>query len=61
MSITIGLWIIPAFLSLLVIMWVNRQDYSGDYNFSAVVFVPIGAFLICFVWMVYFAAGWLLS
>ena len=60
-TITIGAWIIPALLTIAVIIWFNRQDYSGDYNFSALFFAPVAAFLICFVWMVYFGLSWWLS
>ncbi len=60
-TITIGWWIVPAFISLLAVLWFNRQDYSGDYNFNAVITAPVAALVICFAWMVYFGIGWWLS
>lgn len=61
MTITIGAWIIPAFLSALAILWCSRQNYRGDYNMTAVFTFPATALAICFVWMVYFGLGWALS
>jgi hypothetical protein len=53
-NLTIGLWIVPTLLSLASIWWCQSQNYSGDYNFTALFTVPVSALAICFVWMVYF-------
>ncbi len=60
-TITIGAWIIPALLTVGAIIWCAKQDYRGDYNMTAVFTLPATAFLICFVWMVYFGLSWWLS
>lgn len=53
-TITIGAWIIPALLSLAATIWFCKQDYRGAYNVNALFTLPATAFVICFVWMVYF-------
>lgn len=58
MTITLGWWIIPAIISIAAIWWMMSQNYSGDYNFTAVITVPTTAFVICFVWLIYTAIGW---
>lgn len=60
-TITIGWWILPAILSLLAVLWCNSLDYGGDYNFTGAISLPITAFVICFVWMVYFGVRLALS
>jgi len=57
-EITLGLWLIPAVLSIAALWWLFSQDYRGDYNFTALFTVPTTAFVICFVWMVYFGLAW---
>ena len=54
-TITIGWWVVPAILSLLAVIWCSNQNYSGDYNFTAVYTFPVTGMAICFVWAVYFA------
>lgn len=61
MTITLGWWLIPLALTIAAMWWCASQDYNGDYNFNAVVTLPITGFVICFVWMIYFAAGWALA
>lgn len=61
MTITLGWWIIPAVLSLAAIHWCGKQDYSGDYNFTALITLPVTGLAICFVWMIYFGLGWALT
>lgn len=58
MTITLGWWIIPALISIAAVWWMMSQDYGGDYNFNAVFTVPVTAFVICFVWLIYTAIGW---
>lgn len=60
-TITLGWWLIPALLTVAAIVWCEKQDYSGDYNFTGVFTFPMTGFVICFVWMVYFALAWIFS
>ncbi len=60
-TLTIGWWIVPALASVAALHWFGKQDYSGDYNFTAVFTAPATALMICFSWMVYFGLGWALS
>lgn len=60
-TIEFGWWIIPALLTIAAVWWCGRQDYSGDYNPTALFTVPVTGLAICFAWMVYFGIGWALA
>ncbi len=58
MEITIGLWIIPALLTAGIFLWIIYGfDYSSGYfpSFTPLFTLPLGAALVSFVWMLYFA------
>lgn len=54
-------WLIPTVVSIAAIRWCARQDYRGDYNFTALFTIPVTAFVIAFAWMLYFGIGWVLA
>ena len=60
-TITAGWWLLPLAVSIAAVWWCERQDYSGDYNFTGVFTLPMTGFVICLSWMVYFGLGWALS
>lgn len=60
-TLTIGWWLLPAFVSITAIWWMLRQDYGGNYNFTALFTVPMAGFVIMTAWAIYFAIGWALS
>jgi hypothetical protein len=59
MEITVGIWVIPTFLTIGIWLWIFFGfDYSsGSYfpSFAPLITLPLGAFLTSFVWMIYFA------
>ncbi len=61
MTITLGWWIIPALVTIAALWWLFSQDYRGDYNFNALVTVPLTGFVICLAWLIYAAIGWALA
>lgn len=61
MTITLGWWIIPAIITIAALWWMFSQDYRGDYNFNAVIIVPVTGFVICLTWLIYTAIGWALA
>ena len=42
--------------TVLAVVWCCRQDYSGDYNFTAIFTLPMAAAWIAVTWLIYFAA-----
>lgn len=61
MTIVLGWWLVPLFISIASMWWCSKQDYGGQYNFTGLITVPVTGFVICAVWMVYFAIGWALA
>jgi len=62
MEIVIGIWIIPVFLTVGIWCWILLGfNYRGDYNFTPLYTMPLGAFLTSFVWMIYFATMYFLK
>jgi glycopeptide antibiotics resistance protein len=59
MEIVIGIWIIPFFLTIAIWAWIYWGfDYQGSGYFPSVTWIftlPLGGFLTCLVWMIYFA------
>lgn len=60
-SITLGWWIVPALITVWLLHWCGKQDYRGDYNFTALFTLPATGFGICLVWLIYTAIGWALA
>ena len=58
-TITLGWWLIPAALTIIIAWYWGWHDYGSDL-IGAVLFVAAFG-LISFVWMVYFGIGWALS
>ena len=57
MTITLSWPLIAAIIAtVMAISWCGRQDYRGAYNFTAIYTVPATAAMICFAWLIYFAA-----
>ncbi len=53
MNITIGIWIIPTIITVILLGVMFRPDRSGgDYNFGAI-FRLLWIIPICVTWMIY--------
>jgi len=53
MNFTLGWWLIPLAVTVWLIHWCLKQDYSGDYNFMAMFTVPVTCAGVCFTWLIY--------
>lgn len=55
MNVSLPLWTLPAFATILIFIWICKGfDYGGSYNFTGLFTIPLLAFLTTLVWMLYF-------
>lgn len=59
MQITIGVWIIPAMLTVFIWLWITKE--AGGGYFGGAFEAMFALFLIAVMWAVYFAIRYFLA